>query len=170
MQRILTLAVTSIIVSLDSFVAGFSMSLNKRRNATLPAVVALVTLVMCVVTTFVGRALQGLLDDYVDAFSAIILAALAVMNLLKKEDDAMCMQALTLSQCFALGVAVGLDASVANLSLAVVGYGLIAPIVFAVTHYFTVLAGQLLAGKLVIPNTNVFSAVILFALAISKFI
>ena len=170
MQRILTLAVTSLVVSLDSFVAGFSMSLNKRRNATLPIVVALVTLIMCVVTTFVGHALQGLLNDYVDTFSALILVVLAVMSLLKKDDDSMSVQALTLPQCFALGVAVGLDASVANLSLALQGYGLIAPIVFAVTHYFTVLGGQLLAGKLIIPNTNVFSAVILFALAISKFI
>ena len=170
MQRILTLALTSIIVSLDSFVAGFSVSLNKRQNTTLPATVALVTLVMCVATTFVGRALQGLLDEYVNVFSAVILVLLAVMNLLKEEDASISMRQLNLSECFALGVAVGLDASVANLSLALQGYGLVAPIVFAVTHYFTVLCGQLLAGKLYMPNTNVFSAIVLFVLAVTKFI
>ena len=170
MQKLLTLALTSIIVSLDSFIAGFSVSLNKRQNTTLPAVVALVTFVMCVATTFVGYALQGVLDEYVNTFSAIILTLLAVMNLLKKEDNAVSMQPLTFYECAALGVAVGLDASVANLSLAVTGYGLIAPIVFAVTHYFTVLIGQLLAGKIAMRHTNVLSATVLFVLAIFKFI
>lgn len=169
-QQILTLVITSLIVSLDSFVAGFSVSLNKRQNITLPAVVALVTLIMCLITTFIGKALQGIFDEYVDIFSAVILAALAVTSLLKTDDNNISMQSLSLCECVAVGVAVGLDASVANLSLAVAGYGVIAPIVFAVTHYFTVLMGQRLAGKLVVPNTNVFSAVILFALAVIKFL
>lgn len=170
MQKMLTLALTAVIVSLDSFVAGFSVSLNKRQNITLPAVVALVTFAMCITTTFVGYALQGVLDDYVNVFGAIILVLLAVMNLLKQEDDEVSMQTLSLYECAAVGVAVGLDASVANLSLAVTGYGLIAPIVFAVTHYFTVLLGQVLAGKISMRHTNVFSAVVLIVLAISKFV
>lgn len=169
MQKLLTLALTSIIVSLDSFVAGFSVSLNKRQNSTLPAVVSLVTFVMCAITTFVGNALQGILDEYVNVLSAIILVVIAVINLLKEEDDSISMQPLRLSECAALGVAVGMDASVANLSLAIEGYGLIAPIVFAVTHYFTVLLGQLLAGKIAIRHTNAFSAAVLFVLAVSKF-
>lgn len=170
MQRILTLAATSVIVSLDSFVAGFSMSLNKRQNSTLPATVALVTLVMCLITTFVGYALKELLNGYVDVFSAVILVTLAVINLLKEDEDSVNMRALTLPECITLGVAVGLDASVANLSLAVAGYGIIAPIVFAITHYFTVFSGQLLAGKIAMKHTNVFSAVVLFVLAVTKFI
>lgn len=170
LQKLLTLAATSLIVSLDSFVAGFSVSLNKRQNATLPAVVALVTFAMCVATTLVGFALQGVLDEYVNTLSAVILILLAVTNLLKEEDNAVSMQALTLPECAAVGVAVGLDASVANLSLALTGYGIIAPVVFAVTHYFTVLIGQLLAGRITMKNTNVFSAVVLLVLAISKFI
>ena len=170
MQKLLTLVITSLIVSLDSLVAGFSVSLNKRQNVTLPAVVAFVTLVMCLVTTFVGYALKGALDDKVDLFSALILVTLAITNLLKSDDDTTGNRTLTFNECVVVGVAVGMDASVANLSLAIAGYGIIAPIVFAVTHYFTVLLGQRLAGKLVIPNTNVISAVILIALAISKFI
>ena len=171
MRSILSLAITSLIVSLDSFVAGFSVSLNKRQNVTLPAVVALVTFVMCAATTLLGYALKGVLDNYVNTFSAIILLFLAVTTLLKTDDDTViAMQALGLRECVAVGVAVGLDASVANLSLAVTGYGLIAPIVFAVTHYFTVLLGQTLAGKIVMKHTNVFSAVVLFVLAISKYL
>lgn len=170
MSRLLTLILTSIVVSLDSFVAGFSLSLNKRQNAMLPAVVALVTLVMCLVTTFLGYALKDILNSYVDIFGAIILVTLAIVNLLKTEEDSINMQSFTFRECLAVGIAVGLDASVANLSLAVAGYGIVAPIVFAVTHYFTVFAGQKLAGRLVIPNTNVFSAVVLIALAIMKFV
>ena len=158
------------VVSLDSFVAGFSVSLNKRRNSTLPAVVALVTFVMCVITTFVGYALQGILDEYVNVLSAVILTLLAVMNLLKEDENSINMQALTLYECAAVGVAVGLDASVANLSLALDGYGVIAPIIFAVTHYFTVLIGQVLAGKIEMRYSNVFSAAVLLVLAASKFI
>ena len=158
------------VVSLDSFVAGFSVSLNKRRNSTLPAVVALVTFVMCAITTFVGYALQGILDEYVNVLSAVILTLLAVMNLLKEDENAINMQALTLYECAAVGVAVGLDASVANLSLALDGYGVIAPIIFAVTHYFTVLIGQILAGKIEMRYSNVFSAAVLLVLAASKFI
>ena len=170
MQKLLTLAITSVVVSLDSFVAGFSVSLNKRRNSTLPAVVALVTFVMCVITTFVGYALQGILDEYVNVLSAVILTLLAVMNLLKEDENSINMQALTLYECAAVGVAVGLDASVANLSLALDGYGVIAPIIFAVTHYFTVLIGQVLAGKIEMRYSNVFSAAVLLVLAASKFI
>lgn len=136
----------------------------------LPAVVALVTLVMCLVTTFLGYALKDILNSYVDIFGAIILVTLAIVNLLKTEEDSINMQSFTFRECLAVGIAVGLDASVANLSLAVAGYGIVAPIVFAVTHYFTVFAGQKLAGRLVIPNTNVFSAVVLIALAIMKFV
>lgn len=170
MQKLLTLAITSIVVSLDSFIAGFSVSLNKRQNAALPQVVALVTLVMCLITTFVGNALQSVLDEYVNVFSAVILTLLAITNLLKEEENTVGMQTLSLPECAAVGVAVGLDASVANFSLAVSGYGIAAPIVFAVTHYFTVLLGQLLAGRIAMKHTNVLSAGVLLLLAISKFI
>ena len=69
-----------------------------------------------------------------------------------------------------MGIAVGLDASVANLSLAVDGYGIVAPVVFAVTHYFTVKKKKKLAGKIAMQHTNVLSAVVLFVLAVTKFI
>lgn len=170
MQEILLLMITAVIVSLDSFVAGFSVSLNKRQNMALPATVALITLLLCIVTTFVGNALAGLLDEYVNILSAVILTALAVFNIFKEDDNETNMQALTLSECVAIGVAVGMDASVANLSLAVDGYGVIAPVIFAVTHYFTVLLGQRLAGKIKIPCCNIIGAVVLFVLAAIKFI
>lgn len=170
MQKLLLLATTAVIVSLDSFVAGFSISLNKKQSLTLPATVALVTLILCLLTTFIGNALKGLLDAYVDVFSATVLVILALYNLLKEDTDEANIQPLTLTECVTIGVAVGTDAGVANLSLAVNGYGIVAPVFFAVTHYFTVFLGQKLAGKITMPYCNYFSAAVLFALAAIRLI
>ena len=91
-------------------------------------------------------------------------------DLLKCDEDSVTMQPPALAECAAIGVAVGMDACVANLSLSVEGYGIIAPIVFAVTHYFTVWLGQTMAGKVYIKYSNIFSAAVLFTLAAVRII
>ena len=171
MKNLLTIAVTAVIVSLDSFVAGFSLSLNKKANLMLPSAVALITLVLCLATTLIGQLLQGYLGKVVDYFGAGLLALLALISLTKGDDDEKAnLSTVTMSESLTIGVAVGMDAAVANLSLALLGVGLLAPIVFAITHFFTVLLGQLLARKVKLEHTNIFSAVILMALSISKMI
>ena len=171
MKNLLTIAVTAVIVSLDSFVAGFSLSLNKKANLALPSAVALITLLLCLVTTLVGEFLQEYLGKVVDYFGASLLALLALISLVRDdEEEQVNLTTVTLYESLTIGVAVGMDAAVANLSLALLGVGLIAPVVFAVTHFFTVLLGQSLARKVKLEHTNVFSAVILLALAISKMI
>ena len=171
MKNLLTIAVTAIIVSLDSFVAGFSLSLNKKANLTLPSAVALVTLVLCLLTTLLGELLQGYLGKVVDYFGAGLLALLALINLVKDDEGEQTkLNTVTLTESMTIGVAVGMDAAVANLSLAMLGVGLVAPIVFAITHFFTVLLGQHLAHKVRLEHTNIFAAVILLVLAISKMI
>lgn len=171
LKEIVLLLSTAIIVSLDSFVAGFSLSLNKKANAVLPVAVALVTLILCALTTVAGTLLADYLDESVDIFGATVLVTLAIINLFKKEDEQLnSLQQITIIESLAMGFAVGTDAAVANLSLAVEGCGLSAPIVFAVTHYFTVFIGQRLAGKVVLERTNYFSAAVLVALAVLKFV
>lgn len=171
MKNLLTIAVTAVIVSLDSFVAGFSLSLNKKANLVLPSAVALITLLLCLATTLIGEVLGGYLGRVVDYFGAGLLALLALVSLTKSDDNEQAnLSTVTLCESFTIGVAVGMDAAVANLSLALLGVGLLAPIVFAVTHFFTVLAGQLLARKVKLEHTNVFSAVVLLVLAVSKMI
>ena len=171
MKNLLTIAVTAIIVSLDSFVAGFSMSLNKKANLTLPSAVALVTLILCLLTTLLGELLQGYLGKAIDYFGAGLLALLALINLVKKDEGEQAkLNTVALTESMTIGVAVGMDAAVANLSLAMLGVGLVAPIVFAITHFFTVLLGQHLAHKVKLEHTNIFAAVILLVLAISKMI
>ena len=171
MKNLLTIAVTAVIVSLDSFVAGFSLSLNKKANLMLPSAVALITLLLCIATTLVGELLQGYLGKVVDYFGASLLALLALLNLVKNDEDEQAnLRAVTVTESLTIGVAVGMDAAVANLSLALLGVGLLAPLVFAITHFFTVLLGQVLARKIKLEHTNIFSAVILLVLAISKMI
>ena len=179
MKNLLTIAVTAVIVSLDSFVAGFSMSLNRKVGTTLPAAVALITLLLCLLTSFIGRYLSNYVEQYVNYIAAALLALLALFNLLKKdEEETARLKSVTLGESLTIGVSVGMDAAVANLSLSLGGatalslYGvsLLAPIIFAVTHYFTVFMGQLLAQKVELKYSNYFSAAILFALAISKLI
>lgn len=171
MQETIVLLSTALIVSLDSFVAGFSLSLNKKSNAVLPVAVALVTFLLCAATYAIGSVLSNYLDGFADLFGAVILFTLAVINLFKRDcEQTYSLRSITLAESVVMGFAVGTDAAVANLSLAVAGYGIAAPIVFAVTHYFTVLIGQKLAGKVTLKNTNYLSAAVLFALALSKII
>lgn len=170
MKDLILIVITAIIVSLDSFVAGFSLSLNKKTTTTLPSAAALVTLALCLATTFVGNFLSSRLDKYVNYIGALLLVALALINVLKKDEQQHRLDSVTVGESLAIGVAVGMDAAVANLSLTLNGVGLIAPIIFAVMHYFTVWAGQKLAQKITLSHTNIFSAVILIALAVTKLI
>ena len=171
MKNLLTIAVTAVIVSLDSFVAGFSLSLNKKANLMLPSAVALITLLLCLATTLIGEMLGAYLGKVVDYFGAGLLALLALVSLVKGDEKEQAnLSEVSLSESLTIGVAVGMDAAVANLSLALLGIGLLAPIVFAVTHFFTVLLGQSLARKVKLQHTNIFSAVILLVLAVSKMI
>ncbi len=111
------------------------------------------------------------MDGYADLFGAAVLFVLAIINLFKKDDDqTYSLRQITLGESVTMGFAVGTDAAVANLSLAMQGLGVVAPIVFAVTHYFTVLVGQKLAGKVVMKNSNYLSAAALFILAFAKII
>ena len=179
MTNLLTVAVTAVIVSIDSFVAGFSMSLNRKISPTLPSAVAFITLILCILTSVIGRYLSNYIEKYVDYVAAALLALLALFNLFKKDEEASTrLKNVTIGESMTIGVSVGMDASVANLSLsldgstvlAIAGVSLLAPIVFAVTHYFTVFVGQLLAQKVELKYSNYFSAAILFALAVSKLI
>ena len=170
MKNLLTVGLTSVIVSLDSFVAGFSVSLNRKPTTTLPASVALITLLLCLLTSIVGSYLADSVAHYVNYLAAALLTLLALFNLRKEDENETRLGSVTLLQSLTIGVSVGMDAAVANLSLSLNGVGLIAPIIFAVTHYFTVFLGQMLAQKVEMKYSNYFSAAILLTLAISKLI
>ncbi len=167
-MKVVTVAVTAIVVSLDSFMAGFSLSLNKRASTMLPSAVALITLLLCLFTSFVGQALALAAKRAVDYFGGALLFMLAALTLFRREESHATLSAVTLGESMTIGVAVGLDAAIANFSFAGDGLAWITPAVFAVTHYLTVTLGQALAKKVTLTHTNVFSAIILAVLAVTK--
>lgn len=171
LKGIIVLMVTAVTVSIDSFAAGFSLSLNKKNNSLLPIAVTIVTLALCIITSLLGTLLKDYLDEKVDIFGATILVILAIINLLKEDDEqSASLQQITIAESLAMGFAVGTDAAVANLSLAIDGYGGIAPLLFAVMHYAAVYAGQRLADKITIKHANALSAGVLILLAIIKLV
>ena len=117
----LFVTITAITVSVDSFVAGFSLSLNKKRNLQLPMTVAAVTYLLCVVACIVGQILRPFLENYVKYFGAAILFALGAMSVVRQEG--ICLSDISFGQCVAIGVSVGFDGAAACLSLAVQGLG-----------------------------------------------
>lgn len=171
MKKILLLIITAFTVSIDSFAAGFSLSLNKKSNAILPIAVTLVTFVLCAITSLMGALLQNYLDEKIDIFGAAILLVLAMLNLLKDDEEQTGnLQPITITESIAMGCAVGTDAAVANLSLAMEGFGIIAPLLFAAMHYAAVYAGQKLSDKFTLKHANVISAGVLILLAIIKLV
>lgn len=169
MKNLVTVAITAVIVSLDSFVAGFSLSINKKSTTLLPAAVALITLLLCLITSCIGLLLKQYVEQYVNYIGAALLLLLAACSLFKKDEERQqSLKEVTLFESVTIGFAVGMDAAVANLSLSLSGVGLVAPVVFAVMHYFTVYCGQILARKITVNHTNVITAVILAVLAVTK--
>ncbi len=160
---------TAIAVSIDSFVVGFGVCLDKKSDLSLPAIVAIATLLLCGISTIVGAVLQKYLNNYVDQLSALLLFCLGVGNL-NKSDEFCTLQSLTTKECWAIGFTVGLDGAVANLSLALHNFGLLAPMTITIGHFVAVLLGQKLASKVQIEQANRLSAFTLIALALFKLV
>ena len=166
-MKFLTVAATAVAVSLDSFMAGFSLSLNKRPTTVLPSAVALITLLLCVAAS-VGRALSLVSQQAFDYFGAALLLTLAVLSLLRKEERTHTLGDVSTAECLTIGLAVGMDAAIANLSFAAGDLQWVTPLVFALTHYLMVAVGQVMAKRVVLRHTNLFAAVILAVLAATK--
>lgn len=169
-MNILFVIFTAVCVSIDSFIAGFTLSINKRKSITLPLTVALVTFVMCLVAGIAATLLGGILAQYGSMLGATILVCLGIANLFRQNSQSL--HSVSFLQCFAIGFGVGLDGAAATLSLVLQGMGnaLVISLIVAVTHFFTVFLGQQLATKNIpAKHTNVFAAVMFFALAALKF-
>lgn len=161
----IVISVSALAVSADSFAAGFSLA---ARGKKLPLVVMAVTFVLCLVTSIAGKTMQGLLDGYADIAGAAILAFVGIVNLFKKDDDGLLVSANDITECIAIGFAVGLDAAVANLSLALQYGDFCVPVIFAVLHYVAVAGGQSLGNKVKIKSTGKLSGMVLIGLAAIK--
>ena len=117
MKNLAIILITAITVSLDSFVAGFSLSLNKRQSTLLPAAVALITLLLCLVTSFVGGFLSQFAQQYINWIGAALLLLLAVINIADGKTESARLDDVTPLTSVTIGIAVGMDAAIANCRL-----------------------------------------------------
>ncbi len=160
---------TAITVSLDSFIVGFSLSLNQRKNFVLPLTVALVTYLMCLLVGLAGYILQDYLQNYVNYIGGTIMLCLGIANLIKKSEEP---KSANFLQCLSIGISVGLDGATAMLSVTLQNVSdiILVPIIFATTHYFAVFVGQHLARNIKITYTNIIASIMFFLLAAVKFL
>lgn len=169
MKNVWVLVASAVAVSVDSFVVGFGVSLDKKGDARLPCAVGFATLLLCIATSLLGRFLQTYLQNCVKYLSAVLLFCLAVGSL-KSHNQVLLRRSLSLKQCLSIGFTVGLDGAVANLTLVSLNLGIITPMVIALFHLVAVAIGQRLASKMQMDHAEKLSAVTLFALALLKLV
>ncbi len=115
------LLLTAITVSIDSMICGFSLSLMKPKKSTIVFIITLIVLIMCVITNYLAKFLSGILTEKTASLGGLILVAVGIFNLLKKENEKLLMDKSLIKQTILSGFAVGLDGAIANLSLGVMG-------------------------------------------------
>ena len=143
----LFLIITALTVSIDSFVCGFSLSMNNGKKLPVILGIALTVLVMCTITNYATVLLSNYLSEKTASLGGFILIVVGLFNLFKKKDENPCTQSKsTLAVTVITGFAVGLDGAIANLSLALMGLDdFYVPLTIAVCHALTIALGVILA-------------------------
>lgn len=142
------LLLTAFSVSIDSFFCGFSLPQNNKNKYLSVPIIAVVVFVMCVIANYTAKALSSLLTEEIAELGGIILVCIGVYNLIKKDEDPK-PKNYGFFESVLSGFAVGLDGSLANLSLSLMGINaFFVPLVIALFHALLVGLGIFLSGKL----------------------
>lgn len=129
---------TALTVSIDSFACGLSLALGKSKRIYIVSIVTLTVFCMCLATNYATLLFREIISEKVASLGGIILTAIGVANLLKKEKKLN--NSNKISQIVAVGFAVGLDGAFANLSLALMGLNsFLVPLTIAVFHGLLIL-------------------------------
>ena len=167
------LFLTAFTVSIDSFICGFSLSLNSRKKLPIVLTIFFTVLIMCLITNFSAKYLKNTFLDKTTVIGGIILVALGLFNLFKKNSEKP-LESDTFKNSLISGFAVGIDGAIANLSLALMGLNaLYVPLIIALFHAITVYLGTLLATTKFSVNLQkykFFAPIILIALGAYKII
>ncbi len=150
----LFLILTALTVSIDSFFCGFSLSFACKRKLPIVLLITLTVFVMCLITNYGVKFFSNLLSEKSSALGGLILIAVGIYNLIKKDDE------LSLNQTFKTaiisGFAVGLDGAVANLSLSLMGInGFYVPLTIAVMHGVTIYLGACFSEVKALKKTKI---------------
>ncbi len=139
---------TTITVSIDSFVCGFTLSFNKGKKLHLILGIALTVFIMCLIANYFGMFFSDYLNEKTAGFGGIILIGIGIWNLVKKDKASDNDERGILKQSILTGFAVGLDGALGNLSLSLMGFnGIYVPITIAIMHALLISLGILLSQK-----------------------
>lgn len=143
---IYTLLITALVVSLDSFVCGLSLSIGNNKKIYLVTIITLIVYLMCLVTNYSTLLVTNYLTEEASCFGGALLILVGTYNLLKKEDNLATNDNKSfLVQCCIVGFAVGLDGAIGNFSLALMGINdFYVPLLIALTHGVMILLSVLL--------------------------
>ncbi|MBE7087352.1 MAG: hypothetical protein E7369_03535 [Clostridiales bacterium] len=166
------LILTAFTVSIDSFLCGLSLSFVKGKKSLMVLIVATTVFAMCLLTNYTAKLLSGILSERTACLGGLILIAVGVFNLLKKEDDEKIIDNGLIKESFISGFAVGLDGAFANLSLSLMGINAFyVPLTIAVMHALTISIGVIIASlplKRVLTRYKFIPPLLLIALGVYK--
>ncbi len=143
------LIITALTVSIDSFICGFSLSFTSKKKYPIVLIIALTVFVMCSITNYLTVLFKNFLNEQTASFGGIILIGVGVFNLLKScntKDNNIMPDRLSFYKIFLIGLAVGLDGALANLSLALMSINqFYVPITIAIMHAIMIWLGIILS-------------------------
>lgn len=142
------LILTSLLVSIDSFVCGFSLSLQSKRKSLIVLTIALIVFFMCAAINFSTSFFLDKISEKTASLGGLILIGIGVYNLIKRDTpNAFEKKSFSFKQTLLVGFAVGLDGAMANLSLAMMGINqFYVPITIAFFHALTISLGIILSS------------------------
>ena len=140
------LLLTALTVSIDSFVCGFSLSLQKHKKLPIILGITSVVTVLCTLTYFLAGFLSSVLTERTANLGGIILICIGIYNSLYKKARNVAPSSSVFKQSLLLGLGVGLDGAVATLSLTIMGINAFyVPLLMALMHFIMITIGVLIA-------------------------
>ncbi|MBE5749732.1 MAG: hypothetical protein E7346_02545 [Clostridiales bacterium] len=142
------LLLTALTVSIDSFVCGFSLSLNSKKKLPIILGITLTVLIMCSFVNYLTAFFAEKITEKTASAGGLILIAVGLFNLIKKPTDSQGEKTCGgLKLALITGFAVGLDGALANLSLSLMGINAFyVPIIIAVMHGIMISLGVILSN------------------------
>lgn len=142
---------TAFAVSIDSFFAGFSLNLRGSGKKQTLIITTAVIFVMCLFGNLLGKVLSGAASEKFTVIGGVILSAVGLFEIFfsDKDDKKLKPSVCTLSESCLIGLGVGIDGCIADISLAVMGYSQIyVPVLIAFMHLILIDLGMALNGRI----------------------
>lgn len=141
------LILTALTVSIDSFVCGFSLSFISKKKLPIILTIACTVFIMCLITNYAPIFLNKYLTESSAVIGGIILILIGAYNFVKSfKKNEIVKETSGRGQIMLSGIAVGIDGSLANLSLSLMHINkLYVPMLIAFMHALMIWLGIILS-------------------------